>query len=72
ELDKFNQETTETLWKRYLAIRTELIPVVGEELFDAQAIITPSCGLRLADVSGAIRIMETVAELSGRARSLSS
>ncbi|MDD1727864.1 MAG: hypothetical protein LUQ50_02195, partial [Methanospirillum sp.] len=25
ELDKFNQETTETLWKRYLAIRTELI-----------------------------------------------
>jgi len=70
ELDKFNLETTETLWQRYLSIRDELEQVVGHERFDAQAIITPSCGLRLADVPGAIRIMETVAEISKRARSL--
>ncbi len=70
ELDKFNLETTETLWLRYLSIRDELEQVVGYERFDAQAIITPSCGLRLADVPGAIRIMETVAEISKRAMSL--
>jgi hypothetical protein len=70
ELDKFNLETTEALWQRYLSIRNELEPVVGFELFDAQAIITPSCGLRLADVPGAVRIMESVAEISKRARCL--
>jgi hypothetical protein len=70
EIDKFNLETTEFLWQRYLSIRDELQPVIGYELFDAQAIITPSCGLRLADVPGAIRIMETVAEISRRARNL--
>ncbi|MFH0968714.1 MAG: hypothetical protein V1862_13625 [Methanobacteriota archaeon] len=70
ELDKFNQETSETLWRRYLSIRDELQPVVGYELFDAQAIITPSCGLRLADVPGAVRIMETVTEISLHARAL--
>ncbi|PWR72281.1 uroporphyrinogen decarboxylase/cobalamine-independent methonine synthase family protein [Methanospirillum lacunae] len=70
ELDKFNLETTESLWQRYLSIRNELEPVVGKALFDIQAVITPSCGLRLADVPGAIRIMETVAEISKRARSL--
>lgn len=70
ELDKFDLETTESLWTRYLSIRDELEPVVGHDLFDAQAIITPSCGLRLADVPGAVRIMETVAEISRRARAL--
>lgn len=70
ELDKFNLETTESLWDRYLSIRNELDPIVGKELFDSQAIITPSCGLRLADISGAIRIMEAVAEISNRARNL--
>ncbi|HWQ68200.1 MAG TPA: hypothetical protein VN372_15190 [Methanospirillum sp.] len=70
ELDKFNLETTETLWQRYLSIRDDLQPALGYELFDAQAIITPSCGLRLADVSGAVRIMETVADISSRARAL--
>jgi hypothetical protein len=70
ELDKFNLETNASLWDRYLSIRKEMQPVVGDELFDAQAIITPSCGLRLADVPGAIRIMETVAGISAKARSL--
>jgi len=70
ELDKFNLESVETLWQRYLSIRKELEPVVGNDLFDAQAIITPSCGLRLADVPGAVRIMETVAEISHHARML--
>lgn len=71
ELDKFNLESADSLWQRYLSIRKELQPVVGNELFDAQAIITPSCGLRLADVPGAVRIMETVNELSEGARRLS-
>ncbi len=70
ELDKFDRESTETLWQRYLSIRRELKPVIGNELFDSQSIITPSCGLRLADVPGAVRIMETVAELSRHARTL--
>ena len=70
ELDKFNTETTDSLWKRYLSIREDLGASLGYELFDAQAVITPSCGLRLADVKGAVKIMETVSDISKRARGL--
>lgn len=66
ELDKFRTETTDSLWNRYLQIRDEIASFTSYELFDAQAVITPSCGLRLADVPGAVSIMETVAEISRR------
>ncbi|MDD1723531.1 MAG: hypothetical protein LUQ07_00210 [Methanospirillum sp.] len=68
ELDKFDAETTDSLWDRYVTIRDELGRTFGYALFDAQSVITPSCGLRLADVPGAVRIMKTVSLLSLRAR----
>lgn len=70
ELDKFDAETTDSLWDLYAIIRDEFGGAFGYELFDAQSVITPSCGLRLADVPGAVRIMKTVSELSKRARGL--
>lgn len=70
ELDKFNAETSDTLWKRYLSIRDDISSLTGCEIFDSQAVITPSCGLRLADIDGATRIMETVSLISNKARAL--
>jgi hypothetical protein len=37
-----------------------------EHLFDAQSLITPSCGIRFADRNGALAIMKTAAEISRR------
>jgi hypothetical protein len=39
-----------------------------EYLFDAQSLITPSCGIRFADRQGAIEIMQTAADISRRIR----
>jgi hypothetical protein len=39
-----------------------------EHLFDAQSLITPSCGIRFADREGAAAIMQTAAGISRRIR----
>jgi len=64
----FTTETTESLYQRYLAVRTQLCTRMPEDLFDAQSLITPSCGIRFADRNGALAIMQTAAEISGRIR----
>lgn len=65
----FEKETTDSLFRRYLGIRSELAARIPESLFDRQALITPSCGIRFADRDGAVAIMLAAAELSGRIRS---
>ncbi|MBN1166823.1 MAG: hypothetical protein JXA44_06790 [Methanospirillaceae archaeon] len=70
EVDKFEKESTSSLFERYLAIRTALSEYIPVDLFDAQAMITPSCGLRLADVSSSVAITKTVAEITGMVRAL--
>ena len=40
----FSNETTDSLYERYLAIRNEVTSYIPENLFDAQSLITPSCG----------------------------
>jgi len=65
----FMQETVDSLYERYLAIRAQLSDRVGEELFDAQSLVTPSCGIRFADRAGAVAIMRAAAEISRRIRS---
>jgi hypothetical protein len=40
-----------------------------EDLFDAQSLITPSCGIRFADRPTARAIMQAAAEISHRIRS---
>jgi hypothetical protein len=64
----FASETPESLFRKYLAIRTQLCLSMPEDLFDAQSLITPSCGIRFADRSGACAIMKTAEQISQRIR----
>ena len=69
EYKLFVQETVDSLYEQYMAIRAQVTGRVGEELFDAQSLITPSCGIRFADRAGAVAIMRAAAEISRRIRS---
>lgn len=69
EYKVFATETTDSLYERYLAIRTQLCQRMPEKLFDAQSLITPSCGIRFADRDGSLAIMGAAAEISRRIRS---
>ena len=64
----FATETPDRLYERYLDIRTRLCSRMPKDLFDAQSLITPSCGIRFADREGAVEIMQTAAEISRRIR----
>jgi hypothetical protein len=64
----FANETTNSLYERYLAVRTRFCTCMPERLFDAQSLITPSCGIRFSDRNGALAIMKTAAEISRRIR----
>jgi len=64
----FSTETVDSLYKKYLAIRTQLSSRMPEKLFDAQSLITPSCGIRFADRQGSLDIMGAAAEISRRIR----
>ena len=64
----FTTESTESLYRKYLDIRTQLCMKMSEDLFDAQSLITPSCGIRFADRAGARQIMQAAAEISHRIR----
>jgi hypothetical protein len=66
----FSQETVDSLYLRYYAIRTELCTRIPEALFDQQSLVTPSCGIRFADRNGAIAIMQAAADISCRIRDL--
>jgi hypothetical protein len=64
----FASETVQSLFDRYLSIRSELCKRVKPALFDRQSLITPSCGIRFADRAGAMAIMQAAAEISRRIR----
>jgi hypothetical protein len=64
----FVTETTDSLYEKYLAIRTQLSARMPEKLFDAQSLITPSCGIRFADRNGSLAIMGAAAGISRRIR----
>jgi hypothetical protein len=64
----FATETTDSLYQKYLAIRSRLCASMPEQIFDAQSLITPSCGIRFADRHGSLAIMKTAAEISHRIR----
>jgi hypothetical protein len=64
----FVTETTESLYRKYLDIRNQLRVKTGTDLFDAQSLITPSCGIRFADRNGSVAIMQAAAEISNRVR----
>jgi hypothetical protein len=64
----FATETIDSLYEKYLAIRTQLCTRMPEKLFDAQSLITPSCGIRFADRDESLAIMGAAAEISRRIR----
>lgn len=64
----FETETVDSLYDKYMAIRTQLCARIPEKLFDAQSLITPSCGIRFADREGSVAIMGAAAEISRRIR----
>jgi hypothetical protein len=64
----FVDETTDSLFNKYLQIRTQLCARVPEKLFDAQSLITPSCGIRFSDREGSLAIMGAAADISRRIR----
>lgn len=64
----FAMETTDTLFERYLAIRSQLCTRMPDKLFDARSLITPSCGIRFATREGSLGIMGAAAEISHRIR----
>jgi len=66
----FETETVDTLYSRYLAIRSQLCTRMPEKLFDAQSLVTPSCGIRFASRDGSLAIMGAAAEISRRIRSV--
>ncbi len=68
EYKLFAAETVDSLYARYRAIRTQLTKRIPEDLFDAQSLITPSCGIRFADRNGAGEIQSAAAEISRRIR----
>ncbi|MDD1712252.1 MAG: hypothetical protein LUQ69_03685 [Methanoregulaceae archaeon] len=67
----FVTETTASLYDRYLDIRSRLCARMPERLFDAQSLITPSCGIRFADRDGSLAIMGAAKEISRRIRNTS-
>ncbi|MHB8163746.1 MAG: uroporphyrinogen decarboxylase/cobalamine-independent methonine synthase family protein [Methanoregula sp.] len=68
----FVTETTGSLYQKYLDIRTQLCTRMPEDLFDAQSLITPSCGIRFADRASACSIMQAAAEISKRVCNINS
>jgi len=64
----FSEMTVDSLYEKYLAIRSQLTSRMPEKLFDAQSLITPSCGIRFADRDGSVAIMQAAAEISHRIR----
>lgn len=68
----FSKENTDSLFERYMAIRNEVSSYIPKKLFDAQSLITPSCGIRFADEPQSVVIMNTAAEISRRIRDMNS
>jgi hypothetical protein len=68
----FSKENVDSLFERYMAIRNDVASYIPGELFDAQSLITPSCGIRFADEPQSVEIMKTAAEISRRVRDMNS
>lgn len=68
----FVKETVDSIYNRYLGIRSQLAEKIPLKILDAQSLITPSCGIRFADKIAAVNIMQAAAEISRRIRAIRS
>jgi hypothetical protein len=65
----FAGETRDNLLQHYREIRKQVTEYVSPRLLDSRSLITPTCGIRFADETGAREIMETAAWISACVRS---
>ncbi|MCX6694594.1 MAG: hypothetical protein NT074_08660 [Methanomicrobiales archaeon] len=70
--ETFATVTSGDLLARFLSIRERVIEQTGVELFDERSIVTPSCGIRFADESGAEEIMATTSWIALQTRAAGS
>ncbi len=56
------------LIEKYCSIREQVVSVMDPVLFDAQSMITPTCGIRFADEPESITIMEESVAVSRHIR----
>jgi hypothetical protein len=64
----FAGESKESLLKRYREIRRQVTEYIPSDLFESHSLITPTCGIRFADETGALEIMRTAAWISAQIR----
>jgi len=67
----FSQVTISALIEKYCAIREQVVSHMDPGLFDAQSIITPTCGIRFADEPESLAIMKASVSISRHVRGLS-
>ncbi len=72
EGEVFRKETIDRLIQRFQSIRERAIETIPSDLFDRQSLITPTCGIRLADEETAIDIMESTNAVSESIHSFTS
>lgn len=68
EYEIFTRETFDSLHERLAGIMSQACESVDEDIFFERSMITPTCGIRFADVKGAEEIMQAAASLSARMR----
>ena len=64
----FAGESRESLLQRYQEIRRQVTEYVPSSLFDSRSVITPTCGIRFADETGALEILNVAAWISDQVR----
>jgi hypothetical protein len=68
EFSSFAQESIDSLYARYCAIRGQVCDLIDPRLFLEQSLITPTCGIRFATEEQAEDIMKAASALSRMAR----
>ncbi|HUK92710.1 MAG TPA: hypothetical protein VLU98_01590, partial [Methanomicrobiales archaeon] len=62
----FGRESVDALTNRFLEIRKMVTGHVDRKIFDAQSLVTPSCGIQLGTEGEAVAIMEAAAAVARR------
>lgn len=64
----FSVQSEDGLFEQYQEIRRRVTEHVDPVIFDAQSMITPTCGIRFSDEQGSREIMRCAYRISGRIR----
>ncbi|HUU76582.1 MAG TPA: hypothetical protein VMW63_10940 [Methanoregulaceae archaeon] len=67
----FAENTPDSLFTHYQKIRSQVCEFIPDTVFDAQSMITPTCGIRFSDERGSVEIMKAARSISQRVREMS-